>query len=138
MTESGTYEGRPIFAFVEQVKELLREEKLDEAEDLLWHLIQATEAESEATRLGVAPWYYSKLANVYHKKGEYQAEVQVLERFSKQRYAPGVMPRKLIARLEKARQAAGEATPLRQIREETEDRMANLFSEWKKRSEEKG
>ena len=74
-----------------------------EAERLLLELVEATESENEIERLGVAPWYYEQLAISYRKRGDIRSEVQILERFARQKQAPGVMPPTLLNRLEKAR-----------------------------------
>lgn len=140
MSEPGMYKGKPISTLVDQVKELLRDaSRLDEAEDLLWNLIRSTEAESAATGHGVVPWYYDRLARVYNKKGDYEAELQILDRlFSKYRRGPGVLSRQLLAQLEKARQRVGRGTPLQGSREEAEVEMANLFTEWSQQQENSG
>lgn len=57
---------------------------------MLLELIGAIESESKAEEVGVAPWYYEELAKVYRRMKEYQNEVEILERFAKQMYAPGV------------------------------------------------
>jgi hypothetical protein len=119
---------------VGRVLELLREKQLDQAESLLKDLIQVVEIEAAETGYGVAPWYYDQLAKTYHKAGRYGEEVRVLERFANQRHAAGEMPRKLIARLEKAKQALGGGTDLQRSRESAEDTIAGLFSDWKRRS----
>jgi hypothetical protein len=67
----------------------------------------ATEAESIKEKIGVAPWYYGELAILYRKHKEYPKEVAILERFAKQKHSPGVMPAKLLERLEKAKKLAG-------------------------------
>ena len=53
---------------------------------------------------GVTPGCYEDLAKLYRRQKEYDKEITVLERFAKQKHAPGVMPAKLLERLEKARQ----------------------------------
>lgn len=79
----------------------MRENRLEDAEKLLLALVNATENESRSDGLGVAPWYYEKLAILYRKKKNLKAEIKILERFSRQKHAPGVTPPKLLARLEK-------------------------------------
>lgn len=88
---------------VEGVKQLKREGRLDEAEALLRKLIGATEGEDEKLRWGVAPWYYEQLAIVLRKQQKYDEEIEVLERFARQRHAPGASVPKLLERLEKAK-----------------------------------
>ena len=53
---------------------------------------------------GVAPWYYEQLAIIYRKMKNFQAEIDILERYKKQEKAPGIGPSKLAARLIKARE----------------------------------
>jgi hypothetical protein len=94
----GFYNGKHFTEYVEEVKSLTRENRLDDAEKLLLALISATESDS---MFGVAPWYYEKLAIIYRKKKDLNAEIGILERFARQKHAAGVKPPKLLARLEK-------------------------------------
>ena len=94
----GFYKGKHFTEYVEEVKYLTRENRLEDAEKLLLALISATEIDSE---FGVAPWYYEKLAIIYRKKKDLNAEIGILERFAGQKHAPGATPPKLLARLEK-------------------------------------
>ena len=84
-------------SFVDQIRELKRLGKLNEAEKLLLQTIDATEAEN----WGVAPWYYDQLAIVYRKQKKIEEERGILVRFAKQLHAPGARPPKLLARLQK-------------------------------------
>ena len=99
--KSGFYKGKHFTTYVENVKRLIRENKLDAAENLLLELVNATENEANHDGLGVAPWYYEKLAIIYRKKRDIDAEIGILERFAGQKHGPGVKPPKLLARLEK-------------------------------------
>jgi len=99
MKQPGLYRGRHYTEYPEQVRSLKRTGKLEEAERLLLGLIDAVEAESRAERLGVAPWYYEQLAIVYRKQKNHVREQEILERFARQRHAPGVKPAKLLQRL---------------------------------------
>jgi hypothetical protein len=92
-------DGKHYTDHVEDVKALKREGKLEEAEALLLRLVASTEAESEVTGLGVAPWYYEQLAIVYRKLGRNSEERQILERYARQKKAPGAKPAKLDERL---------------------------------------
>ncbi len=100
---SGLVRGRHFTEYVEEVKSLRRNGRADEAETLLLELVDATESESRATGLGVAPWYYEQLAILYSKQGEPEREIAALERFARQKHAPGVSPPRLLERLEKKR-----------------------------------
>jgi len=99
----GYYAGKHYTKYVDDVKNLMKENKLEDAEKLLLALINATENESQSENCGVAPWYYERLAVIYRKKKETKSELQILERYEGQKHAPGSLPPKLIARLEKMR-----------------------------------
>ena len=128
----GFYKGRHFTTFVEEVEALLRNEKLEKAEELLLHLVDATEEMSRATGTGVAPWYYEKLAAIYHRRLDYATEVAILERFAEQKHSAGSVPRKLEARLEKARLSAGVETPLLKIQSNAEAEILEEFNMWRK------
>jgi len=96
--------GRHYTTYVEEAKQLRREEKNTELEELLWKLVYATEAEDDQDKFGVAPWYYEELAKLFRKQKRYDAEVGILERFAKRRHAPGVTPPLLLKRLERAKE----------------------------------
>lgn len=99
----GFVRDRHYTSYVDTVKELRRAGHEGEAERLLLELVEATESEDEIERLGVAPWYYEQLAISYRKRGDVRSEIEILERFARQKHAPGVMPSTLLNRLEKAR-----------------------------------
>ena len=120
---AGSVDGEHYVESVDKIKQLKREEKYGEAIDLLLKCINATEAESSKANSiplhseefswlsegrtnngwGVAPWYYEQLAIIYRKDKQYAKEVEILERYEKQRKAPGIGPQKLAERLAKAR-----------------------------------
>ncbi len=95
--------GRHYVTYVKDVISLKRAGMLEDAEKLLLELINATEQVDKVEKLGVAPWYYEELAIVYRKNKNYKKEVSILNRFSRKRHAPGVGPKKLLERLEKAK-----------------------------------
>lgn len=101
VTKPGFYDGRHFTEYVDAVKQLMRENKLEDAEKLLVELVNATENEADYDGSGVAPWYYERLAVIYRKKKDIEAEIRILERFAHQKHAPGAMPPILLARLEK-------------------------------------
>jgi len=105
IAEAGEVEGAYYTDYVEKVKQLKREGRHQEAIDLLFKLIDATEAEAKEAGggWGVAPWYYEQLAIIYRKEQRFSDEVQILERYAEQQKAPGVGPSKLGERLKKAR-----------------------------------
>ena len=96
----GFVRGRPIHTYVDEVKALGYTE---EATALLLELVDATEADSRANGWGVAPWYYERLAIIYRSQKRIADEVDILERYKRQRKAPGSMPTKLAARLRRAK-----------------------------------
>ena len=100
MEKPGFYKGKHYSAYVEEVRELKRAEDWEKAELLLLHLIEATEAESRAFQVIVAPWYYENLAIIYRKQKNTSFEISILERYIQQLHAPNS---KLQERLEKAR-----------------------------------
>jgi len=102
----GYVDGRHFVTFVNDVKELKKLGNLDEAERLLLKLVVAMENACKKNKDGVGPWYYNELAKIYRKRKEYQKEVTILKRFSNQNHARGVGPKKLLERLEKARELA--------------------------------
>ena len=102
----GYVKGKHFTDYVDEVKQLLRDGNTSEVVALLLELVAATENESKAQGYGIAPWYYEQLAIVYRKMGSVNDEIAILERFAKQKHAPGVKPAKLLSRLEKLRNKA--------------------------------
>jgi hypothetical protein len=99
----GYYDGRHFTTYVRDFEILKKNGNSTELEKLLLELVNATESENAVDNMGVAPAYYSELAIHYRKQKEYSKEVSILERYAKQKHAPGVMPEKLMERLVKAR-----------------------------------
>ena len=104
--EAGSVDGEHFTTYVEQIKQLKREKKHEEAIELLLKLIVATESQSNLEGFGVAPWYYEQLAIIYRKEKRYADEVAILERYDAQPKAPGAKPKVLADRLMKARKIA--------------------------------
>ena len=102
----GYYNGKHYTEYTETIKILRREGEESAAEKLLLKLLDAIELESASEGFGVAPWYYEQLAIIYRKQKDYLREIEILERFAKQKHTPGVTPQKLLERLEKARKLA--------------------------------
>ncbi|MEA2880611.1 MAG: polymerase subunit epsilon [Hyphomicrobiales bacterium] len=96
-------EARRITDLVEAVRTAKREDRLEDACNLLIEEVERQEAESAQNGYGVAPWYYEQLAIVYRKQGRDLDELAILERYDRQRKAPGGTPAILAARLEKVR-----------------------------------
>lgn len=88
----------PIWEYVDEIYILKRDKKYDKAIELLTNIIDHMESNHSEP---VAPYYYEQLAIVYHKLGEREKELEILERFSKQKHAPGALVPKLLERLEK-------------------------------------
>jgi hypothetical protein len=110
ISKPGYYNGRHFTTYVSDVRKLLKDARLEDAESLLIKLVEATEAESNTEGLGVAPWYYERLAIIYRRRREAQKEVTILERFLEQKFAPGAKRSKLMERLNKARQLLTKST----------------------------
>ena len=132
MDKPGFYKGRPISDYVEEITALKRNKEFDKAEKLLLHLVDATEEESRATGMGVAPWYYGQLAAIYHSQMNYTAEVAILNRFAHQKHAPGSMPRQLLKRLEQVKLAAGSPSPLSKTVDDVANEVTAEFASWQK------
>lgn len=97
----GYLNDRHYSEYVGEVEQLFRLKEFNEAEHLLLTLIEVVEQESRATGCGVAPWYYEKLAILYRKQKRKDAEINILERYARQKHAPGSKPPQLIERLQK-------------------------------------
>ncbi|WP_435552732.1 hypothetical protein [Natrinema sp. CGMCC1.2065] len=92
---------------VEDVKQLKREKRHDEVEDLLLWCIDYAEAEAEEEGFGGPPRaYYRHLAIVYRKDDRYEDEVEILERYASSTFDPH---EKMLDRLERARELAGDS-----------------------------
>ena len=104
--KAGSVDGEHYTDSVEQIRQLKREGKNQEAIEVLLRSIDATESESKfaGEGWGVAPWYYEQLAILYRKEKLYHKEVEILERYESQPKAAGVGPEKLAARLIKAKE----------------------------------
>ena len=98
-----TPEANRISVLVDAVTLAKREGRLVDAAVMLRAEVERQEAESRATGLGVAPWYYEQLAIIYRKVGLHPEELEILERYERQTKAPGVGPAKLAERLAKLR-----------------------------------
>ncbi|ADQ06468.1 HIRAN domain protein [Caldicellulosiruptor hydrothermalis 108] len=99
----GYYQGKHYTEYVDLVKQLKSAGEYDKAEKLLIALVEAVESESKKENLGVAPWYYEQLAIIYRRQKNLIKEVEILERFSKQKIGPGASSSKLLERLETVR-----------------------------------
>lgn len=106
----GRVRGRHYTVYVEEVKTLRRAGQDQDAEHLLFELVDATEEEARSRGTGVAPWFYEQLTIIYRKRRDFVAEVAILERYALQPPAPGAGPTKLAERLKKARVLAARGS----------------------------
>jgi hypothetical protein len=109
IVKPGYYDGRHFTTYIKDFETLKKNGEFPELENLLIELVKATEAESTVDGMGVAPAYYSELAILYRKQKDYAKEISILKRFAKQKHARGVMPAKLLERLDKVKKLV--ATP---------------------------
>ncbi len=79
--QPGYYRGRHYTSSLDRVKSLKRQDKLEEADELLGNLIGAVESEAKQQGWTVAPWYYEQLAIVRRKRKDYAGEIAALERY---------------------------------------------------------
>jgi hypothetical protein len=106
ITKPGYYQGRHFTTWVRDFETLKKNGDYSELEKLLLELVNATKTQSQSDGMGVAPAYYNELAILYRKQKETKKEILILERFAKQKHSPGVMPGKLLERLEKTKEIA--------------------------------
>jgi hypothetical protein len=91
-------------AYVPKIKAAEAAGNLIEAKRLALLAIESTEDESHVMGCGVAPWYYEQAAIICRKMKDKAGEIAILERYARQKHAPGAKPAKLLVRLEKLRQ----------------------------------
>lgn len=92
-------EKQPLFEYRQVVDDLRKARRYDDIERLFLGLLDLAEAQAVEDTLGVSPWPYSELSRIYRYKHDTCSEQSVLERFSRQKHAPGVTPQNLLARL---------------------------------------
>lgn len=85
-TQLGYVDGRHYTTYVEEIKQLKRENRLDDAIIILKKIVEAVEHESKIKRWGVPPWYYEQLAIIYRKKKESDKEYLILKRYANIQY----------------------------------------------------
>ncbi len=102
-TGPGTLRGRHHSAWHTEAKRLRDVGDEDGAAALLLEIVEATEQESRHEGFGVAPAAYETLAVISRQRKDQDAEAAILERFARQKHAPGATPPKLLVRLEKLR-----------------------------------
>ena len=99
----GVVHGRHYTEWVETVKQLKREDRLDDAIQLLRQCADAAEDEAVASDSAVAYGYFEQLAICFRKQKDFDAEIAILERILGHPYARGNIPPKLYERLDRAR-----------------------------------
>ena len=77
----GIFEGHHYTEYVDEVKVLKREGRLEEAAALLSSLIDVVIAESAAKVWTPAPWYFDQLAIIEAKRGNYAGEADACDRY---------------------------------------------------------
>lgn len=73
--------GRHFTAWVEPVKQLKREQRYDEALDLLLECIEVVERPAVMEGGAPAPWYTEQAAIVYRKRKDFVSEIAILQRW---------------------------------------------------------
>ncbi len=99
-----TVRGRHYSRWVEPIRTLKRQGKVDKALVLLMECIEATERESGPFP---APWYAWEAAVIFRQRDDYAAEIEVLERWVRATNGDpsqwGASARRMFSRLERAR-----------------------------------
>ncbi|WP_433531779.1 exonuclease domain-containing protein [Micromonospora sp. CA-263727] len=103
-TTDGLVDGQQPHTLVDQIMTMQKND-IRAALLLTLRCIDAVENDSRASGHGVAPWYYERAAIILARLGNPNAEVAVLERFARQKHAPGAKPPQLLDRLRRRREA---------------------------------
>lgn len=77
--QRGMYRGVHYLQLVEPIKQLKRENRLEEALALCYRAVKGAEQDREGRE--PAPWYTEQAAIVHRKLGQHQEEIAVLERW---------------------------------------------------------
>ncbi len=85
---------------INRARELVGTDKYDEAEQILLSMIREEEALSKRSGKGVTLLPYEELANLYKKQNDTEKEKITIERFFRQKPAPGVNFRHFKERLD--------------------------------------
>jgi hypothetical protein len=108
--EPGLYHGRHFTTYVNEVKGMIREGRVEEAERALLALVDATEEEAQVKGWGVASWYYERLASIYRRRRDYASEVAILRRHCEHLRDQDKVPEDIQRRLERARMLLAKPT----------------------------
>lgn len=81
--KAGYIDGKHYTEYVDEIKELKRQNKLQEAADILLKIIEAlkAEAKAEGPHWFLAPWYFEQLAIIYRKQKLIESEKYILEQY---------------------------------------------------------
>jgi hypothetical protein len=96
---AGAVRGRLVTEWYGEVERLNAIGDINAAVDLLLDMVTGTEGESQSDGSYVASRPYEELALIYGASGDASAEFSILERFSRQQYAPGPASQRLIERM---------------------------------------
>jgi hypothetical protein len=99
LSGAGAVRGRYYPEWYPEVERLREIGDEDSAMTLLLDIVAATEAESQAEGVAVAPKPYEDLAVIYRGREDAEAEISILERFARQGHAPGGVSSRLLERL---------------------------------------
>lgn len=104
--------GRHYSHWVEPIRTLKRQGKVDKALVLLMECIEATERESGPFP---APWYTWEAGVIFRQRYDYAAEIEVLERWVRATHDDpsqwGASARRMFPRLERARELSRKERP---------------------------
>ena len=77
--------GKHYTEYVNEINKLKKENKINQAIDLLKDCIKALEAEAKIMNWSLAPWYYEQLAICYRKIKQKEHEINILEYYLNQK-----------------------------------------------------
>ena len=98
-------DGAHYTEFVPRIEWLKRVGRDEEAISVLLKLVDEVEDESERKGWGAAPWYYEQLAILFRKQNRPCEEMRILERYERQKKAPGASVQRLMDRLARLRES---------------------------------
>ncbi|HNQ69004.1 MAG TPA: hypothetical protein PKN32_11540 [Bacteroidales bacterium] len=83
--EAGMVDGKHYTEYISEIKELKRQNKLDDAEKILLKIIKVLEEEAkiEGEDWFIAPAYFEELAIIYRKQDKISDEIKILEHYFK-------------------------------------------------------
>ncbi|PCH67051.1 MAG: hypothetical protein COC06_11900 [Bacteroidales bacterium] len=81
--KAGYIDGKHYTEYVDDIKEFKRQNKLQDAENILLKIIEAlkAEAKAEGPHWFLAPWYFEQLAIIYRKQKRIEKERYILEQY---------------------------------------------------------